>query len=51
MPGSAGSRVVTVNELLDRGVVLGIECLGRIHLAPRGKRSENSLLTIPPGVC
>jgi hypothetical protein len=33
MPGSAGPRVVTVNELLDGQVVLDIECLDRIYLS------------------
>ena len=33
MPGSPGPRVVTVNDLLDRQVVLDIECLDRIYLS------------------
>ena len=33
MAGVAGSRVVTVNELLDGQVVLDLECLDRIYLS------------------
>jgi hypothetical protein len=33
MAGSAGPRVVTVNELLDGQVVLDIACLDRVYLS------------------